>query len=1802
MTADGNQAVPGQSSEAPTLPPEPPALGPDDGEAPTQAPDLAPAAVDAGPGRRFGDYELVSEIARGGMGVVYKARQLALNRTVALKMILAGQLASDTDVQRFYREARTAAVLQHPHIVAIHDVGAHDGQHFFSMDYVEGRSLADLVRDHPLPPREAARLVAQIAAAIQYAHEQGVLHRDLKPSNVLIDRAGQPRVTDFGLARPLEADKGLTASGAILGTPSYMPPEQASADRGKMGPASDVYSLGAVLYELVTGRPPFRAATPLDTVLQVLSAEPAAPRVLNPAVGRDLETIILKCLAKEPENRYPTARALAEDLQAYLDGRAIRARRPGLAERGYRWVVRQRRSVALVALALGLAAVLTVGGLIVGNLYRDYYMGSIRLETEGSLLTVRVLDEAGRPVTPHFTAPTQEAVPLAEGHYLLEVSGTGRLTETYWFSLDHGREETFRVDLKHQQFWEPLKVSGAFDTVDLQGRADVILFTDKGVSRLDGTSRRHLWDTPLAGPEADLRPGWTWDWRLPQERSIDAFDRRPLLVKPALDLDADGVRDLIVAGRSQAGLMAVSGAKGKILWTFLERPPAGGEPAVGEGTVAGMPTVVPASEHAAPRLVAALAVAGKDKTPPRRWLQTLNARDGKPLWSHELPADWFTPTTDGALPSSCLWLRPGDRREMTPVFRTSADGLYSRYLGFRPTRGQALPYPPQVARVHGKDLVVLVCVAGTRLIGLDLATGRPAWPALDLGFWPVRPPQLADLDGDGNTDILLHREGRAGGDEALELIALRLSDRGLLWRDKVRAFWEWNWDLEPPLEWPLLADLDGDGRPEVVVPNRGVTPEGKVRWVGLEVRDGATGAVRWQRRLMQYVVSPYERNTPALHPVSRFVVGPDLDGDGHREVFVVSVDQQSGKTRQFDPMPVPVLAVDALSGKDGHSLWWHRQAVQANYHAFELLFGRLRWWRTGDDGWPQLLVPRLPVMGLASGSPEVERQRNDITYVFSAGSGRLAQVIRGLPAEPDPLDLDGDGIAELVAFRPGFRPFYPRGDPGAADEVLALRGHSPVAWRRLVRWWEAAQDTGEGYPFLLSQHESLSDQRMLRTTAISGRDGRPLWHYDRPGQLNEPARSRAFPLPLGDLDGDGIPDVLSLHPIRVENDQNSPLQAISGRTGGLLWTADVRLKNHGGFPVLACQDLHRDGKAQILLGGFTDDEAGIREVFDGKAHRVRTLVVLLSGHNGKSLWRTELGELGAYPQNVILDRSNNARHPPVHPVFLDVNGDGVADVLVPALRPGKDPELCALDGRTGAVLWSLPAVPRPAERPNDPVFVALADLERGGRPDIVLWHTVEGQGGGPGQALAEVLVLDLAGRTKGSWRAPVDPAFGRAMARLTGDDSNPIPLVINREGKRQAVVVWTYHDERGAHLILLGPGAQELRRQAVRFAAAQKPRPAPINGRAAVPLDQVLCQVWKQDPEAKGVDGLLYFAEDGLRAVRDDLATVVWKWPLPAADGELMDLWPVRPNQPATVVARAGAVVYGLTASTGKAAWHCVGLGEPRVVLPAGRANELPHVVYDEHLRTHCFKAVPADRAADQPAPGALWQPPAEEDSRQIRDLPWNSAGGVQVLAFAPWGTIWLAWLWLSASLCVVPWVLLRAALRHRSWWLGLLPWLWFALALAVTVKLWFLAYGRSLEPDVRRLGAWRFLLSGLLLLIFAGLLGLPNMAFFARLIPRLRRGQWAGVALHMGLALVLAVLVGGWLLVRDRANLLPEQHYSWNGWYWIGLGGVYAVGALICLWVVLRGLWRGSRWIGRLLVRLRPGKQNSDVALVQAP
>jgi serine/threonine-protein kinase len=304
----------------------------------------------------FGDFELLEEIGRGGQGVVYRARQKSLNRTVALKVIGLGHWATQAHIKRFRLEAEAAASLEHPGIVPIHEVGERDGSCYFSMKFIEGGQLDAVAKREAMPARRAAELIAKVARTVHYAHEHHILHRDIKPGNILLDAKGEPHLTDFGLARLVETDSTVTRTMEVLGTPSYMAPEQAVGNNAAVSSVTDVYGLGAVLYQLLTGHPPFAGGTTFETVRLVLDTNPRKPRLWNSKLDRDLETICLKCLEKDPKRRYSSALALAEDLERWVKHEPIHARRSGLVTRGRKWVRRNPTSALLATSLVALAA------------------------------------------------------------------------------------------------------------------------------------------------------------------------------------------------------------------------------------------------------------------------------------------------------------------------------------------------------------------------------------------------------------------------------------------------------------------------------------------------------------------------------------------------------------------------------------------------------------------------------------------------------------------------------------------------------------------------------------------------------------------------------------------------------------------------------------------------------------------------------------------------------------------------------------------------------------------------------------------------------------------------------------------------------------------------------------------------------------------------------------------------------------------------------------------------------------------------------------------------------------------------------------------------------------------------------------------------------------------------------------------------------------------------------------------------------------------------------------------------------
>src|SRR6266513_275106 len=325
----------------------------------TAAPDGKKATRAAELLGELGDYELLEEIGRGGQGVVFRARQKSLNRIVALKVISLGQWASKAHLKRFRREAEAAASLDHPCIVPIYEVDERDGSCYFSMKFVEGGQLDEVTRREPMPIRRAVELIAKVARTVHYAHEHGILHRDIKPGNILLDAKGEPHLTDFGLARLVESESSVTHTLDVLGTPSYMAPEQAVGNNAAVSSVTDVYGIGAVLYQLLTGQPPFAGGATYETIKLLLDTEPRQPRLLNPKIDRDLSTICFKCLEKDPRRRYASALALAEDLEHWLKHEPILARRTGISTKARKWVRRKPAIAALVASLAALAAAMS---------------------------------------------------------------------------------------------------------------------------------------------------------------------------------------------------------------------------------------------------------------------------------------------------------------------------------------------------------------------------------------------------------------------------------------------------------------------------------------------------------------------------------------------------------------------------------------------------------------------------------------------------------------------------------------------------------------------------------------------------------------------------------------------------------------------------------------------------------------------------------------------------------------------------------------------------------------------------------------------------------------------------------------------------------------------------------------------------------------------------------------------------------------------------------------------------------------------------------------------------------------------------------------------------------------------------------------------------------------------------------------------------------------------------------------------------------------------------------------------------
>jgi tRNA A-37 threonylcarbamoyl transferase component Bud32 len=1779
--------------------------------------------VEGGTPTRLGDFEIVREIGRGGMGVVYEAEQASLKRRVALKVLRFGGAAEAEALQRFQREAETVARLHHTNIVPVYSVGCEQGVYYYAMQLIDGEGLDRAAARMKPSFAQVAGWGRQAAEALAHAHQRGIIHRDIKPSNLLLDNEGIVWLTDFGLAH--RADEAtLTATGLLLGTPRYMSPEQASAAKRPIDARSDVYSLGATLYELATGRPVYNGDTPQRLLAQIMQTEPLPPRHHRPDFPRDLDTILLRCLAKEPESRYATAQDLAEDLRRFVSGDAIRARRPTLRERATRWVRKHSNSSAVAAVAAVLVLAVTLGAFFLSRRVERWLKGTLFLATDGPVLTAEVLTPEGEPAGPRFTVPTEEPVAFPAGDYLLRLRGRGFLDETYQVRLERGFERAFDVGLAEQRLWEPLTLARCYEPVEGKDHANVAILEANGVTLRDGNSGAVLWTKVLEGSSEPKLAGFRWDWDTrgsPSGRGEK--DRRPRLIHPAPDLDGDGIPDLVWASQRQAALLALSGKDGKLLWCRQAPPPRlpansrFAEERASSGIVLGAPALFDVNGDGVPDLIVTCAQQEQADGSVPRWIEALSGKSGESLWRYDLDAKWFVPPAGQRVPNDCRWDNQiGISYSSSGGAFFGPDMLYEK--DFVDDRGGlSVPYPAVIIRL-GKRSVVAVS-AGTRLTLLDPKTGQATVPALDLGVWPIRTPQFADLDGDGNLKAVLLGEGAAekraepafkpdaretkppafslpfgrqpSKDDRLALTAVALPDGKTLWNQTLRGYWGWNW-FQEPFDWPVLADLDGDGKAEIIVPTGDFS--GETTWSGVEVRDPATGNVRWRTKLT--VSSRFGH----LQQVNRMLVGPDVDGDGVRDLFVAVLDGQdfpvdqpysSIKVLNFDKdYQKPILRVDALSGRDGHTLWWSTEALRHGSLANspKPSVGALRWWHAGDDGWPQLVVPY-----------EYEPHEH---YLYSAGTGRLLHRTAAM-SDVRVADLDGDGVPDLISFVPDRGDVFDRG-----GQLLAVRGRSPEAWRRLGGLWRPIADLdGDGVVDFLGmpppefrEYEEKPRRRdaaaratdpadKMPTRIVSGRDGKILWQTKindgRPLANWQDSRYERVVSAGVDLDGDGIPDLLAtgkVHCYHSSTEEFSPLVALSGKTGKRLWAADFKVESWIGPQLLECADLDGDGKPEVLFISASTWDWPRGPNGSRSSNDWQYWLAILDGSNGRVKWRQPLADRNTS------DRNGGPAWTPFSFVVTDLDGDGSPDLAVEGGLPESDGEVRAFRGRDGAPLWTW----KPARRNLDngqfragrPVLTS-ATL-RGRKAVVVLHTTTANDANGHPEQHAEILALDAQnGRELWSWKHLVtyeynDHSNGAVKSRAE-------PTIVRLGNGRHGICVPTdNYDERG-QLTLLDEDGKEIRRIGVDFRLDQKERQYQRKN------PTIRCQavyspnfrVWRHDLDGDGVDEVVILTEASLRVLTGDLAGVKWERPLPDTACELFAIWPAATSQPATIVLRTGNRVLGLRGSDGQVLWSSAGSGTPVAALPAGAAGDWPRVLFDlEEQATVCRYGQPASELGG--AAGFVpYRAPDRDDPRFVRPLPWNAAKDLPPLVpQSPW--LLTAFLGtLAFVVLAVPVWLSWHVLRRRRWWLVPAPVVWLALAWAGLGVLYVVELNNDASWRVSQGGWWNFLWDiGKQFAIWSPL-GLPVIAFLFCLLRWLRRDHWRRSLVLVLVSAVCATAVGiVWVRIAGR-ELGDELRFSHRGWWNIAPAGIFVTGMLILIGWPLLALWRLTR---RLLRRTR--------------
>ena len=1637
----------------------------------------------------LGEFRIIRELGRGGMGVVYEAEQTSLHRHVALKVLRFGVGADEEATQRFRREAEIVARLHHTNIVPIFAVGSERGVHYYAMQLIEGRSMADVLIESqqsgmPLVVDNVTRWGLQAAEALAHAHQRGVIHRDIKPSNLLIDNEGGVWLTDFGLARHAD-EVSMTASGALMGTPRYMSPEQAESLHRTIDHRTDLYSLGASLYELATGRPVFASATAHGVVMQILTEEPKRPRQIRPDVPRDFETIILTCLAKDPARRYQTTQALVDDLRAVLEGRPIQARRVPVFERITRYVHKRKKALGRGALVVAGTAVFIVGSLLGWRFYSDWRLGQMVLSTDGPPLTAQILSESGEEqVGEPFAIGTRTVQSLPADEYLLRVDGPGLMGRTYRFGVERGDSRSYRISLDENRLLGQDSIPYAPVSAALVvsgGKADFVEWTGQTLIRRDGLAGSVVWDASRpAKPWDPKRDPVAWIRRL----SYLGDEKRPgTLVQPAPDLDGDGTFDIIWAFRGTPSFLALSGKDGSMLWSYTANVDDHGGP---DPHGPSWPQTVEQVPRAG-RVLGPVSMMDVDGDGVRDLIASVALfEDGPPVLLPPTPELQVIRRNSPQL----------GRRIILAVSGRSGIPIWHHPIDPKTTTLPIDPFDTGATVLNGRGIPIVSFVSGTQWNRLNARSGQPLSAPIDLGLVPVRPALFADLDGDSSQDILAL--GSSPNAKSQVLAAFSFASGKLLWQEPIHIPYDYP-NPRLKMEWPLVADLNNDGRAEVVIPTTGSLTT-TYDYQGVRLLDGATGQTRWVR--------PLRPHTDTHDGLAHLIMGPDLDQDGTNDF--VAVSRYNGRHPFTRIVGAPVephrIFVDAISGKDGHSLWFWSLKVRESFSIPSLLIWPPFWWGRGKDGWPMLTIPL---------GGELERDRDQMepgdrlelprVYHLSATSGHELHMMNGL-SWPRVADLDGDGLLDLWGSVEG--------------KLRAYHAEIPEMWRALGRYRKAGDLDGDGIADVITGdlrlRTNIDEESSRKGTAIarSGRDGRVLWRRPLDYQstwfeLDDKSEAgyslSTFPLPGGDLDGDGTADIF------VTKNRASgkflggaatvPLETLNGRSGMPLWSAGplpLGFEATGyseilRFDLRACES--RTPADIIVRHQSTFAPSG--SVPRGMIHEQNRLA-RISGRDGHVIW-----------DQTLVERKGKAiaNVPNLPYAFGDLDGDGSLDlvVLVQVDSPnGLSFEHHAISLRDGKTLWS-----REAQfHPNPTPTLAVGDLNGDGRAEVVIRDQVLDVA----QADFVVTVLDgLDGSTRWTWK-------GGGFADSINKNPHDICLVdINGEGGRE-VCVNVRVSLRQQRIVILDSAGKER------------------GGRdLKVVSDSTLTRV---DLSGDGGDELLFSEQGHLHAVDRNLKDV-WSWPTRESVREII---PAQKGEPAVIVLDS---MIGLDGATGRPRW-------------AGQRSSTELDRYDPNLPPRLFsESVDSTvcRVAQSTTPEGTFQAAegssfnkttSQDDPRWIRRLPWTetSPGNWAIIGFALSGLAFLN--------IIFPLGILRRATRKRIGSVRILIALPVAVAAPLTA---FVIFRTVVTPDF--VDSWPFMLEW----IAATLAGLPVLEYVGLIGKCLFQGHWKRLVCLLGLTAFTSVVVGTFWYRLASPGISSIEHYDWSGWYMVAAPGAFAVG-----------------------------------------